>query len=336
MTRPSDVSYTAIRLPERSVPVPNSISLEAQQMLGRAAESPAMFPPFPADGDLAGWSAWKSLGDEVMRTIDFSGGGADRVQCDAVLLNGVQTYVARPKDVATGATALFDIHGGALIGGGGDLCRSYAIGSADAMQTTVYAPDYRLPPEHPFPVPLDDCVAAYRGLLEHHTPSQIVAKGLSAGGNLAAALILRLLAEGLPPPVGLILHSPELDLTESGDTFQTLAHVDVVLREGLGPINRLYAGGRELADPFVSPLFGQFDEHFPPTLLLAGTRDLFLSNAVRMHRALRRAGAQTELQIFEAMPHGGFFGAPEDAELSAEMKRFAQTQWARGATSPSR
>jgi epsilon-lactone hydrolase len=320
---------TPIRLAARLVPVPNSISREAQQMLSQAAEMGPMFPPFPLHDDLAGWIAWKALGEEAMRSIDFSGGASERIQCQAMTLGGVPTFLARPKDSKPRAVALFDIHGGALIGGGGDLCGSYAIGSADVVQTTVYSADYRLPPEHPYPAALDDCVAAYRGLLDLFEPSQIVIKGLSAGGNLAAALILRILAEQVPLPAGLILHSPELDLTESGDTFQTLAFVDVVLREGLGPINRIYAAGHDLADPLVSPLFGKFDERFPPTLLLAGTRDLFLSNAVRMHRALRRAGAQAELQVFEAMPHGGFFGAPEDQELSAEIKRFAEACWSR-------
>jgi epsilon-lactone hydrolase len=318
---------TPIQLPARSVPVPSSISQEARQMLSRAAESEPMFPPFPADGDIAGWIAWKAAGEQAMRAIDFSGGASERVHCEAITLGGVPAFLARPREIKKTENVLFDIHGGALIGGAGDLCRSYAIGSADVVQATVYSPDYRLPPEHPFPVPLDDCVAAYRALLTLFEPSQIVAKGLSAGGNLATALMLRLRAEDVPLPVGLILHSPELDLTESGDTFQTLAFVDVVLREGLAPINRIYASGHDLADPFVSPLFGKFDERFPPTLLLAGTRDLFLSNAVRMHRALKRAGAHAELQVFEAMPHGGFFGAPEDQELSAEIKRFADACW---------
>ena len=81
--------------------------------------------------------------------------------------------------------------------------------------------------------------------------------------------------------------SPELDLTESGDTFQTNLGVDTVI----GPftaVNLLYAAGHDLSDPYLSPLFGDFTKGFPPTLLTAGTRDLFLSNAVRMHRSLRR------------------------------------------------
>jgi len=196
-----------------------------------------MFPSFPASDDITAWKAWKESGEAVMRTIDFSGGASDRVDCEPITLGGVPTFLARPKAGDPGSKTLFDLHGGALIGGGGDLCRGYATGSADLMQSTVYAPDYRLLPEHPYPAALDDCVSAYRALLNQVDASRVVVKGLSAGGNLAAALILRLLAEGVPLPAGLILHSPELDLTESGDTFRTLAHVDVVLGEGLMPIN---------------------------------------------------------------------------------------------------
>jgi len=86
-------------------------------------------------------------------------------------------------------------------------------------------------------------------------------------------------------------------------------------------VNRLYANGHDLADPYLSPLFGDLTG-FPPTFLHTGTRDLFLSNTVRMHRRLRAAGVDAELHVFEAMPHGGFRGAPEDEELRCEIRRF--------------
>ncbi len=84
--------------------------------------------------------------------------------------------------------------------------------------------------------------------------------------------------------------TPELDLTESGDSFYTLLGVDTALTSRLMPANLLYAAGHDLTHPYVSPLFGDFTKGFPPTLLVSGTRDLFLSNTVRMHRALRAAG----------------------------------------------
>lgn len=86
-------------------------------------------------------------------------------------------------------------------------------------------------------------------------------------------------------PAALVLNTPQVDLTESGDTFRTLAGVDNVLRSLRTP-NALYAAGADLRQPYLSPVLGDLTG-FPPTFLRSGTRDLFLSNTVRMHRRLR-------------------------------------------------
>lgn len=116
----------------------------------------------------------------------------------------------------------------------------------------------------------------------------------------------------------------QVDLTESGDSFVLNQLIDVLLPRSLMPNNLLYVAGVDLAHPYLSPLFGDFSKGSLPTFIQSGTRDLFLSNAVRLHRALRRAGVPCELHIFEAMPHGGFIGAPEDRELRAEVVRFVR------------
>jgi acetyl esterase/lipase len=97
--------------------------------------------------------------------------------------------------------------------------------------------------------------------------------------------------------------------------------LDNILGSRLMPANLLYAAGHDLSHPYLSPLFADVSG-FPPTFIQAGTRDLFLSNAVRMHRKLRAAGVDAELHVFEAMPHGGFGGAPEDIEMRQEIRRF--------------
>jgi acetyl esterase/lipase len=84
--------------------------------------------------------------------------------------------------------------------------------------------------------------------------------------------------------------------------------------------SRLLAG--DLKDPYLSPVLGDFSKGFPPTLLTSGTRNLFLSNTVRFHRTLRRTGIEAEMHVWEAMPHGGFFGAPEDKEVYEEQSNF--------------
>ena len=115
-----------------------------------------------------------------------------------------------------------------------------------------------------------------------------------------------------------------IDLTEAGDTFRTNELLDVTLKRGLPECNALYAGGQDLKNPYLSPLFGDFVPGFPPTFIQSGTRDLFLSNSVLLHRKLRRAGIDAELHVWEAMPHGGFgFGSvPENSEIAEEVGRF--------------
>lgn len=87
------------------------------------------------------------------------------------------------------------------------------------------------------------------------------------------------------------------------------------------PVNLLYADGHDLRHPYLSPLFGNL-KGLPPTLLTTGTRDLYLSNTVRMHRALRAAGVQADLHVVEAGAHTGFPGAPEGEEIDRERRAF--------------
>jgi acetyl esterase/lipase len=215
-----------------------------------------------------------------------------------------------------------DIHGGALVMGGGKACRALATKSAAMTRMHTWSVDYRMAPDHPYPAAPDDCIAVYRRLLEIRPPERIVVGGGSAGGNLAAALMLRVRDEHLPFPAALVLLTPEVDLTESGDSFKTNLGIDCVLQQSLAEMSALYAGDHDLTHPYLSPLFGDYTPPFPPTMIQAGTRDLFLSNAVRLHRKMRTAGVDAELHVFEAMPHGGFFGAPEDNEIGEEMRRF--------------
>ncbi len=164
-----------------------------------------------------------------------------------------------------------------------------AIMSANAVGARTWAVDYRMPPDHPFPTPLDDCLTAYRLLLEERSPEQIIVGGASAGGNLAAALILRARDLGLPLPAAALFNTGAFDLTGSGDSWQTNNGLDNVLDGSASPAIEIYAGGHDLRDPYLSPLFGDL-AGFPPTILLTGTRDMLLSDNVRMHRALPRRG----------------------------------------------
>lgn len=314
-----DTSTAEVTQAGAKFPVPSSVSPEAQQWL--ALQLPR--PQYPALDDTDAWVGYVEQMDSYVRA-QF-GSVIVPVSTEKSELGGVPTYVLRSEEAAANATGpvYLDIHGGGLIMGGGDLVGAMASGTALSSGMTTYAVDYRMPPLHPYPAALDDCIAAYRALLESHDPGDIFVGGGSAGGNLAAALMLRAKDEGLPMPAGLVLFTPEVDLTESGDSFAVNADADHVLAS-LREVNLLYANGHDLTDPYLSPLFGDLTG-FPPTLLQTGTRDLFLSNTVRMHRKLRNAGVEAQLNVYEAMPHGGFGGAsPEDRELAGETRRFLE------------
>jgi len=309
--------------------VPTSVSAEAQQFLG-AGFGMADAAPSPAADDLDGWRQLIEASNAGVAAMFEMRTAGTRQTVELVSAGDVPVYVVKPeghgRDDDLGV--YLDVHGGAFTMGYGDACRAMTKLTAQQVQMTTWGVDYRTPPDHRYPAALDDCVAAYRRLLEVEPPERIVVGGQSAGGNLAAALMLRARDEGLPLPAALVLLTPEVDLTESGDSFTTMLGIDPVLTSSLADSIALYAGDHDLTDPYLSPLFGDFTG-FPPTLLQAGTRDLFLSNAVRLHRAMRSAGVDAELHVFEAMPHGGFFGAPEDEELGREVWRFVRAHLGR-------
>jgi epsilon-lactone hydrolase len=309
-----------VRLPAREIPPPAALSPQATAAL--FAPRPGN-GPMPAEGDLEAWRAYVALASAAGEAFRTELGAKLKADVAAQALGGVATYVARPRAerLLSEDQALLDFHGGGLIFGGGASAVSFA-GKTMALRTgrVTYSVDYRMPPDAPYPAALDDAMAAYRALLEMRPPGEIVVSGVSAGGNVAAALLLGARDEGLPMPAGALLLTPEVDLTESGDSFSTLEGLDFLTR--LMPVNRLYAAGADLAHPYLSPLFGEFSG-FPPVFLQTGTRDLFLSNTARLHRRLRAAGVRAELNVWDGMPHGGFGGfTPEDREVNAAMREF--------------
>lgn len=306
----------------RFIPVPSSVSEQAQQFLGMDMFGGGAGRLDP--GDIAGWRAKIKATDELLVAVMGPQVEQLRSSVQSRAVSGVPVFVVTPEgvDESDSQPVYLDIHGGSLVMGSGKACEVMARKTAAQVQMQTWSVDYRMPPDHPYPAPLDDVLTVYRGLLEVRPPEHIVVGGGSAGGNLAAALMLRARDEGLPLPAALVLLTPEVDLTESGDSFQTNMGIDCVLTESLADSIALYAGDHDLRHPYLSPLFGELTSPFPPTFLQAGTRDLFLSNAVRMHRKLRAGGVDAQLHVFEAMPHGGFFGAPEDDELSDEIRRF--------------
>jgi acetyl esterase/lipase len=306
------------------------VSPEAQAVLAMPA---LPVPDRPAEADLDGWRAMIADHDATIaammaeRTADLPVSSSERE------VAGVRAYELVPDDVSGDDRHVYlEIHGGEFIFGAGECCRAMAFGTARRVGARTWAVDYRMPPDHPFPAGLDDCLTVYEALLADHRPEELIVGGASAGGNLAAATVLRARDEGLPLPAAVVLMTPGVDLTASGDSLQTNLGLDPLITTSSSPAFGMYAGGHDLTDPYVSPLYGDFSAGFPPTILTTGTRDMLLSDTVRMHRALRSAGVDAELHVTEAGGHGGFFGmAPEDHAIEAEIRGFVDRHWGRSA-----
>lgn len=195
-------------------------------------------------------------------------------------------------------------HGGGYSTGSSVYARTLTSKLAMSTSMDVLSFDYRLAPENPYPAALEDALKAwdYLMLLGYGARDVIVA-GDSAGGNLALALVFKLKQAERILPRGLVLMSPWTDMTSSGKSHETKAEVDPVLdQEYIDRMVKAYAAGRDLRDPFISPLFGDFGG-FPSTYIQVGENEILLSDSLRLHKAMVEANVPVEIDHFPGMWH---------------------------------
>jgi acetyl esterase/lipase len=294
-------------VPARTLTVPGAgVSPGMQAMIGA--------PLNPA------WDKAWTTGAEARRFADAqaaSGAGklAAMIQRLGVtvtpsIMAGVRVFVVTPARMRPDHRnqVLIHVHGGCYVLYPGMSGTAEAVIMAGLEQYRVVSIDYRMPPEAYFPAPIDDSIAVYRDVLKTTDATHVAVFGTSAGGALTLAMVLRARALGLPMPAAIAPGTPMADVTKQGDSFYTNEKVDNVLvsRDGFCDAGtRIYAHGHDLNDPLLSPVNG--DLHgFPPAILTTGTRDLLLSNTVRVHRKLRTAGVDASLDVFEGESHAQY------------------------------
>ncbi len=210
-----------------------------------------------------------------------------------------------PREIADPGKALVYLHGGGYVLGTaqGSLDRSVPLATLAGLRTISV--DYTTAPAAQWRQVVDEASAVVREIVRQGTPmSSIALFGESAGAGLAAAVTLKLRDEGMGLPAALYLMSPWLDLTLSGDTITTLENADPRLTAAaLRRFAAHYAAPGDLRHAFVSPLYGDLAKGFPPTLIQAGTREILLSDAVRLSEAVTSAGGRARLELAEGMPH---------------------------------
>jgi epsilon-lactone hydrolase len=239
------------------------------------------------------------------RWLDFFGAIA-RVpkggSVEQLELGGVPGTLTQGPWTESGRALLY-LHGGAYCHGSTRAYRGVLGAISRATRARVYAPDYPLAPEHPFPAGPDGALAFWRALSEG-SDGTIVVAGDSAGGGMALAMALRLRDAGEPLPAGLILFCPWVDLTNSGRSFFENGRREPLLRrERSNESARMYAAGAELDDPRLSPLFAADLSGLPPVHLQSAADDLHLSDADALAARLREAGADLEYRRFDGVWH---------------------------------
>ncbi len=312
----------------RSIPSPAG----ASEILYNSIEStpqpnPDAMMAFPTN--INEWKTLQRTRDSVSAQRALGLVNALSVQIEEIEMNGITVRIIHPKEIDKEfSNAIFvHVHGGAYVFNSSIAGTAEAIILAHLLKIPVFSIDYRMPPDHPFPAAQNDVVVAYQQILKDYPNHSIFMGGTSAGGGLVMSTILKLQDENYKLPVAIFAGTPWTDLTKTGDSYYINDGIDrlLVTYDGfLEESAKLYADGRELKDPYLSPIYGDLSG-FPPTFLLSGTRDLFLSNTVRTHRKLRDSGGKAELVILEGISHGDYlatFNAPESMAAFNDLAKF--------------
>ena len=312
-------------VPAKSVPVPATVSPQMQKIIGLPLRT--NWNVLPATGE-----EWKVVADAgAAGTIKNIPGISERlkVKVEKATMDGVKVFIVTPDVIAPNNRnrVLVHMHGGCYVLNPGEAALPEAMFMAGFGHVKVISVDYRMPPEAYFPAALDDGLTVYKAVSKTTSPKNIAIFGSSAGGALTLEMILKAKMDGLPLPGAIAPGTPMSDVTKVGDTFVTNAMLDNVLVSPDGFCDagtKVYAKGHDLKDPLLSPVYGDV-KGFPPTILTSGTRDLLLSNTVRMHRKLRQAGVEAVLQVFEGQSHAQYYRddtAPESKEAFEEIAGF--------------
>jgi monoterpene epsilon-lactone hydrolase len=232
----------------------------------------------------------------------------------------------------TGEEVLLYFHGGGFVVGSARVTAHLTVALLRHLDGRAVSVDYRLAPEDPFPAAPDDCLAAYRELLESGAdPGRLVMAGDSAGAGLAVGTLVRARAAGLPMPAAAALFSPAVDLTRSGASMRSKAGVDPIFTPAdLGWFFAQYRPQGDLSAPEVSPVFADLTG-LPPLLIQVGSSELLLDDAVRL---AGRAGADevpVRLEIAAGEPHVfQHNGSGEAVAALARAGRFLASRLPRG------
>jgi epsilon-lactone hydrolase len=300
----------------RIVPVPKTISREAQEYLKKASADSVSRQTLQQRRE-----AMEKLAAEM---------GAKSLKLYPVnaatdTIAGVPVRVITPVTIPAEnvSKVLLNLHGGGFRFDAGSLSESIPIANLSGIK--VVSVLYRLLPDNKFPAAVDDVVAVYKELLKTYPPSKVGLYGTSAGAALTAQVAAQLRKLKLPLPGALGIFAAGGDASMPGDSealFDLKGVSEPIDPAGLNEIDTDYIGCADPRDPVISPLYSDLSG-FPPTLFITSTRDVVLSATTILHRAFLRAGVDAHLIVFEALPHA-FWHNPDLPESKEAYKFMAE------------
>lgn len=225
-----------------------------------------------------------------------------------------------PVKGGDGRGFVFYVHGGSFVFERSPALTELVMRFAASAGARVFAPNYRLAPEHPCPAAVEDIVGAYRWFREHWPDEPVVALAESAGGAILLAALQALNRAGDQMPDGVVLLSPWVDLTLQSWSIisATLAGATGSTMPALALWAHLYLDDRPAGDPVASPLFGDF-RGFPPMLVHASRGDLLFDDSVRLVEKVRAAGGDLTARLWAEDAHVFEKAASERARQSIEL-----------------
>jgi len=232
---------------------------------------------------------------------------------------------------APGAAAdsvILCLHGGGYTMGSSKATHVLASFLSTASGCRVLVIDYRLAPEHPFPDALEDTISAYRWLLAQGIlPGRIIFAGLSAGGGLALSTLVSLRDAQSALPAGAVLISPWTDLAGTGESVINRAEADPWLTDEMNRFHAaLYAGGKELRHPLISPVYADL-RGLPWLLIHVGNDEIMLDDSVRVAERAKAVGVEVTLQVWEGLWHvfhAFAYRLPEGRQAIDQIGQFIQ------------
>jgi epsilon-lactone hydrolase len=302
----------------RVVPMPATVSPEAQKYLENLTKKSNAAQTL--EQRRAGTDAWRARQSAEAKRL-FP------VKVEETTTAGVRTDIITPLDAPAGNRdrVLINLHGGGFNSDSGSLIEGVPI--ANLAKIKVVSVYYRLAPENPFPAAVDDVVAVYKELLKTYKPKKIGIFGTSAGATLTAEVASKLKQSGMPMPGALGMFSVHPDYSRPTDS-QELFALDgfpgrLEPRDPLKMPADPYATSTDRKDPVLSPIFADL-KGWPPSLLVTSTRDLLLSDTSMFHLALTKAGVDSQLLVFEALPHAFWYHyeLPETTDALDRMSKF--------------